>query len=170
MFDSDDSSLTPSAKGKQDNPKPSAVGCKENSSSSNGIDLSFDTDDNNNDDVFASSDNKSIELVAVSLKEWDDDKENNDNKTNNKENDATVATLVEKKNESGKDMCGKERNDDRNKCPSTIPLSVKETKKGKSDSLPWAKKKGKGKGDLDDPFTLEVVKCFAASSKKNEST
>ena len=54
--------------------------------------------------------------------------------------------------------------DDKKKRPSTIPLAVKK----KTGEASGSKKKQKD--ELDDPFTVEVIKCFAMNSEKKEAT
>ena len=129
-----------------------------------GAEASFKANDGNNDnDDDSTDDEEPIEVVGVVCS------------GSNKENEVGHATGAaatnkmkgageEKKDEPKKGNDKMEASDETKKRPSTIPLSVKK-KKNKA-----ATNKKKGKGELDDPFTLEVVKCFALNSEKKEAT
>jgi hypothetical protein len=128
-----------------------------------GAEASFKANDDNDNDDDSTDDEEPIEVVGVVCS------------GSNKENEVGHATGVaatnkmkgageEKKDEPKKGNNKMEASDEAKKRPSTIPLSVKK-KKNKA-----ATNKKKGKGELDDPFTVEVVKCFALNSEKKEAT
>ena len=119
------------------------------------VDYCYDDDD---DDVDAEV--EAEEVVGGDKGNLESEKENPSTKSSTKA--AAVATTKEASKEKGKELksTGEKK--------STVPLSI--NRKKENVPVSTTKKKRKTDSSADDPFSMEVMKCFSVQNNKKEAT